>query len=309
MALSDLNRSHGAFPPNSGFLLVPRAPRRAAVSSLALYEAVLPQQRLALAVSRAAFQIGLANALPSSLQRQAGIDLDWWKGLLQEVVAPIIGKVTAVAFRLPPNGRTAALVMSDSFRSAGFIKQTPQPVTDLVHGIDQRLEDPGTCWQAPRVFVSDTFRSVNYRFSEAIEGAHWPLPPHDRRWLTVIREFQERTSDLLVGPATSTNAVVCHSDFTPRNLRVGADGRVRLIDWDNARFGPRLVDPLHYLCADVGWRGGSIAATVWRVVSTLREIGTDEEILAAAEWSDAPKKAYRPVEVAIREQIAALLRT
>jgi hypothetical protein len=295
------------FPPGRSFLLVPRRPRRAVAAALALYEAVEPRQRILLAAAQVGAAVGAPRLVRPVAEVPPGLDPTWWAAWTDAVARPEVGPVAQVAFRVPPNGRVAALLLAEGGEPVGFAKVLPRPPGPLHDTINRALQ-AGSAFAAPMVLAEGTFRGVTYRLDTPLPAGAHRRPPHDPpRIRAVIDEWQSQLASLAPPPEVPPDWVVCHGDFTPRNLRVFRDAGWWLIDWDNARWGPRLADELHYWCAEYCWRWRPRAdRDARRVLSLLRERGTDREIAAAAAWSQAPERTYRASERRLRAAVGAL---
>jgi hypothetical protein len=296
-----------AFPPGSRFLMLPRGPRRAAWSGLALYEAVEPQQRIALLAGSAAARAGLITVFPSSDRPE--VDWDWWESLVQEVVQPLVGPVERAAFRVPGNPRVAALLMDRVGHAVGFAKIVDGPRSRLATAASDRLGGADlSAFRVPAMLMEGQHRGVRYRVLEPLpEGPHLP-PPHDpdRLWATVD-EFQAALAPVPGPPGTPPHHVPCHADLTPRNLRRASDGAWWLFDWDNIRFGPRLADELRFWAAAFAYRRRvDVVRAAGRILELLRRRGSDSEILEAVEWPDQVRQTYRDIEPELHAAVGML---
>lgn len=301
-------RDHGyvAYPPGGDFLLLPRAPARATRTGLALYEAVEPRQLVALRLGDLLARSRLHRLLPSATH--ARVDWAWWSRLVTEVAEPHVGRVAHISFRIPSSARVAALLADERGRPVGFAKITEGPRTSLAAAVDGQLarQRPRT-FIAPTPLVDDHLDGVDFRLLEPLpEGPHRPPPDDVARVNEVVDEFHTLARDLQPPANVPAHHVACHADLTPRNLRVTADDRWMLFDWDTVRWGPRLADELRYWCAALVYRGSpDIGAATTRVLVRLRARGDDEEIRAAVEWADAVPKTYRRAERVLRAAVGA----
>jgi hypothetical protein len=300
----------GGFPPGRAFLLIPRRPRRAAISSLALYEAVEPRQRAVLAGARMGIGIGLGRLLRPPDGPPQSLDPNWWESFCHVVAAPVVGRVGLCSFRIPPNGRTAALLMDDAGRPIGFAKQLTRPPPELVSRITRAMARPDLPFATPTTLAEGSFEGSLFRLSTPLpEGPHRRPPHRPDRVAEIVDAWQAAVREIPRPDGATGDAVVCHGDFTPRNLRVASDGRWWLIDWDSARWGPPLADELHYWCAEYGWRFRPRPRRhARRVLRLLRRRGSDRQIMEAALWPDAPPRVYRASEHRLRAEVARLAR-
>lgn len=288
---------HVAFPPGSGFVMLPRAPRRAARAGLALYETVETQQRIAALAGRVLTTAGLARLLPA-LDRPE-VDTGWWEAFIKEVAQPLIGPVGSVAFRVPGNPRVSALMMDHDGRPQGFAKLLNSPAPDRMAALSALLSSaPTSAFYSPRTLAEGERDGWHYRLLEPLpEGAHRAPPFAPQKISAVADEFHDRAGGLPRPAGKPSHYVLCHADLTPRNLRVAADGQWWLFDWDNARWGPRLSDELRYWCAWFAYRRRpDVERDAARVHGLLRRRGSEEEIQEAVHWPDRVEQTFRPIE-------------
>jgi hypothetical protein len=291
-------RGYVAFPPRGDFLLLPRRPTRATTAGLALYDPVEPRQLFALRAGSLLGRLGAQLLAPRVTNGR--IDWSWWQRLVTEVAEPIVGPVGHLAFRVPGSRRIAALLLDQRGQPLGFVKTTEGPRSALAQAVDRSF-----AVSPPRSFlVVDTLRDdrlddVHFRVLAPLpEGPHRPPPLEPSRVRAVIDEFHAGADVLDRPEGTPSHHVPCHADMTPRNLRVLADGRWALFDWDAVRWGPRLADELRYWCAALAYGGiTDTEQAAARVVSRLRARGDDAEIHEAAVWSQrVVRRTYREVE-------------
>jgi hypothetical protein len=298
------------FLPTRNFLVVPKSPRCATISALALSDAVEPRQRLMFRISTLAARLSVGRALPALAQLPKGLDPAWWSAWFDAVARPLLSDPGYVGYRVPPNGRVAALLMDHRGRPLAFAKHLSRPPCDLELRISRVLQHGHLAFCTPRVMAEGEFNHIWYRMYEPLPGGLHRRPPRDPpRMRGILDAWQHTFHHLPRPPGVPQEAVVCHADFTPRNLRLATDRQWWLIDWDNARWGPRLADELHYWCAEYCWGlRPRPQRDAQRVLALLRERGTDTEIATAAEWPEAPARAYRSAELRLRALVGELAR-
>lgn len=303
-------REHVAFPPRSRFIMLPRRPRRAAHAGLALYEAVEPQQRIALEVGRVAARLGLAPLLPGNDRSE--VDRAWWAAFVSTVVEPTVGAVSHLAFRVPGNPRVSALAMDARGRPLAFAKLLNSVEPELPAAANAVLSaEPTASFRVPAVLDEGRFERWRYRLLRPLpEGPHRPPPRAPQRLWALVDELHDRL-DVLSRPATvPAHHVVCHADLTPRNVRVATDGSWWLFDWDNLRWGPRLADELRYWSAWFAYRARpNVERDAARVLALLRQRGSDHEIREAVDWPDQVRQTYRRIEPELHAAVAAAVTT
>ncbi len=304
------NAEFAGFLPFRNFLIVPKRPRQAILSAMGLYDAVEPRQRWTFRAAVLTAEAGLGRFLPTLPVLPKGLEPDWWAAWYESWARAHVGPIEFVAYRVPPNGRTAALLMDGKGHPLAFAKQLSRPPTELERQITGRLNAGDLPLLTPRVLAEGEFEGINFRLYTPLPRGPHRRPPHDvRRLRGILDAWQASVSGLTRPPGVGKDGVVCHADFTARNLRVASDGRWWLIDWDNARWGPRLADELHYWSAEYCWRRRPrVNRDAQKVLSLLRQRGTDDEIAAAVDWPSAPTKAYRAIELELRASVGELAR-
>jgi hypothetical protein len=297
-AVRDLRSvDHLAFPPGGDFLLLPRVPARATRAGLALYDPVERRQRFALWAGGLLVRAHLQRLVPRATNDR--LDWSWWGRLVTEIAEPIVGPVEHVAFRIPGSSRVAALLLDQRGQPVGFVKTTKEPRSSLALAMDRRFAtSPPRTFLTLETLLDSHLDGVSFRMLSPMPGGpHHPPPLDPPRVRAIVDEFQQAPEVARPG-GTPAHHVPCHGDMTPRNLRVLADGRWVLFDWDAVRWGPRLADELRYWCAALVYRGTiQPAKATERVVALLRERGDDAEIHEASVWSQRMvRKTYRTAE-------------
>jgi hypothetical protein len=300
------SRSYVGFPPGSGLLMLPASPPRAARAGLALYEAVERRQRFALAGMNLLTRIGLQTLMPNAAAR--AMDWGWWERWIDEVARPVVGAVGHVAVRIPATARVCVLLMDRDGRPTGFAKILDAEEPEQSSRVLKLLAEAGPrSFRVPAILAEGVFDGTAFSLSEPLpEGPHRRPPRDVVRVRAVLDEFTDHLSPIERPPAVPAHHVLCHTGFTPRNLRVTGDGGWWLFDLDNVRWGPRLAAELRYWSADFAYRArprvGRAAAHVLRL---LRERGTDDEIREAVHWP-GHTRTYRHVEREIHLRVAEL---
>jgi hypothetical protein len=289
-------RRYLAFPPGSGFLLLPHAPRRATLAGLALYDTVRPRQRLMLTAGTGLARLGLQHALPSNTR--GDVDWSWWEQLAGEALEPMVGHVGHLALRVPPAPFSACgLYLADDGRPLAFVKaDTPPPDPDEASVLELLRSAELATFRTPMPIRIDHQDGIAYRVLEPLpEGPHHDPPFDPPRLWRIIDEFRELLTALPRPPSVDAQHVPCHGDLHVRNLRRASDGQLWLFDWERFRWAPRLADELRYWSSHFGGRArGRDDEHARTVLDLLRRRGSDEEILAALRWPDyQPKRAVQ----------------
>jgi hypothetical protein len=252
--------------------------------------------------------LGLSRLLPRPWSALAALDQAWWEAWLGTVAPGHVEEIAYVAFRVPPNGRVAALLLDPDGEPRAFAKVLSRPMTPLQRAVARLLTSPLAPVQTPRLLGCGEFEGVPYQVLEPMPtGAHHALPLGSGIVPTIVDAFQERVMQMAMPADVDSSYTVCHGDFTPRNLRRARDGSNWLYDWDNLRWGPRLADELSYWCAEQAWqRCARLEKSAELVLRRLRSRGNDHEIAEAAEWPGAAKRTYRETEVHLRRAVGRL---
>lgn len=106
-----------------------------------------------------------------------------------------------------------------------------------------RLHNHAQGWERPADFERHSWDVAGLVGDEPLWGRFWELDAleADQRNLVLAARDQARADLTAFGDGTDRYGLI-HGDFLPENLLVGADGRVRLIDFDDAGFGWHLFD-------------------------------------------------------------------
>lgn len=130
------------------------------------------------------------------------------------------------------------------------------------------------------------------RLLEPLPAMHRPYSWNSDVMPEIASQASKVLSRVLPRPEeTLENWLPLHGDLTPWNLRVDRRGRLWLIDWEFARWGPPLADLLRYAVTDltISWVDPKLIA---REVSE-RLGGNDAALREAAEfWLSHPIFAF-----------------
>ena len=292
--------------PGRSFLVLPAAPRKALWAGLGLYDGVEPLQRALLGAARTLVATRLERLLPANSVE--GVDWEWWDSWIDEVAAPLLGPIEHVAIRVPPNGRTCMLLMDGAGTPLGFVKRLAAPLSPFSAQVRDCLDRaPLRSIRVPRTVDEGRHRDQDYILFEPITAGPHRRPPSDPGHIAaIVDELRERLADIPRPAAVKDHHVVCHTGFTPRNVRVAGDGEWWLFDWDNVTWGPYLAPELRYWCADATYR--------WRVnpdraardiYARLRTRASDQDIVEATAWSGT-LATYRATEQVLRATVGQL---
>lgn len=295
------------FPPRSHHVLLPERPTRAALAGLTLYDATLRHQRVAAAAGHLLLRAGLGPLLRDR-DLPADLDLGWWRQWCSTIAADHVGPVHRLAFRFWED-RVAGLLLNADAVPVGFAKlwrDPPGPPRE-----DPDLQGPilttlaahrPRSFRTPALLCEGSHEGWHYLLFEALPGGrHRPLPPDPHRVSAIVDEIQTRLTDVPRPATTPAHHVVSHGDLTPRNLRLAGDGQAWLIDWEYARWAPRLADELRFWVTSSALRARPRPERDGRgIVALLRRRGSESDIAEALHWRDY----ITPSEASIRHVIA-----
>ncbi len=280
------------FPRRTHHILLPAGPREATRAGFALYDNTLLHQRLARSLGTALLNLRLQGiyrlgSLPGTL-----LDQQWWREWCEQIAIPRLGPIGRAAFRLWED-RIVALLMTASGRPRGFAKVwrdppgPPRPVPYMQCEVLQRLSgDRLSAFRVCALLLEGTLEGWAYQLFEPL-----PFGPHSRvaadpvRIARIFDEIRERLADVPRSANIPPHYLLGHGDFTPRNVRRASDGYVWVLDWEYARWAPRLVDELQFWTAEFSWRVRPRPDRDGRrVLARLRERGDDASIAEALCW-------------------------
>ena len=114
-----------------------------------------------------------------------------------------------------------------------------------VGGIAARLHNQATGWQAPAGFRRHSWDVEGLVGEQPFWGRFWELaalaPPERDLLMTAREHVRKAMLSFAASVDASQNYSLIHADFVPENLLL-ADGKVRLLDFDDAGFGWHLFD-------------------------------------------------------------------
>jgi hypothetical protein len=272
------------FPPRWSHIKVPLSSRQAARAALAMYS---PCTRKGIAVQQAGW--ALVSALgpavlpgrrttwtPPVAQPEWDDLLNRWRGRH--------GNFDGMAiYERPQQGRAGSLfLLLRGGDPVGFVRlrHDAQQATEREHRVLQALTENGV----------DAFWHPRPLAVDAIGGWHAlvasPLPPSMHR---PVRDGDPQVVTAALGAAvaaalpraaqTPSHWEPMHGDLTPWNLRRLAGGRVALVDWEDAGWGPPGADAALYQATLTALYGYPVrpapaeAAAFWRDRLERRPVG------------------------------------
>jgi Phosphotransferase enzyme family len=192
-------------------------------------------------------------------------------------------------------------------RVGDTVRRPPGPNAEFVRALLRLLEERGF-EGAPRLLGSDEQGRDVLTF---VEGR---VPPGDGAGLSdaeiasaarLIRDFHDATAGTALAAG---EAVVLHTDLGPHNTVFRGGGAVALIDWDDARPGPRLLDLGHatWCFAEIGPDGGPVEGQAARARSFCAAYGWDDVPAVIAEIERYHRSAQARHEAAGRARAAQI---
>lgn len=258
-AVDSKPRRFKRFPPGSGNLRVPVESRAGALAAIALWPACRPVAVGARRLARAGVRVFGPRALPGPARPwDPPTGKGTWRRLLDrwsERVGPI---ETWSVYERPQAARDgfAVLLLDARGDALGFAK---------VRSRNAPIAREWAAMRAARAASTTTF-TVPEPLETGEEGAwHWwlsrPLPPglhappSDPPIETIATEIGEALRELPRDDSVPAHWSPMHGDLTPWNLR-DAGGRLILVDWEDAGWGPPRADLVLYRAVEAALGGG-----------------------------------------------------
>jgi hypothetical protein len=102
-------------------------------------------------------------------------------------------------------------------------------------------------FRIPKIIDSRDIGRWHLRIVEPLPVRHRPHPWDPVGLHAIARDIARVLAETLARPVEASESwVPIHGDLTPWNLRVDGRGRVWLLDWEWATWGPRIADILRY---------------------------------------------------------------
>jgi len=239
-----------AFPPGLRQLQVPLSSRRAARAGLALYS---PCRLRGILLQRAAWVgVGILGSFGLPGRRRAlepPLDEGAWASLLQAWSAEIGSFDDVALYVRTQRSRKGFIALAlDAGRPVAFLKSRPSGDPDLA---SERAAVEAVTQAGPALFhVPPVLAEVTCAGWTTL--AFRPLPPSPHRPLRrapaemIAGEIASSLNALKRSSEVPSHWVPCHGDLTPWNLRRLPDGRVSLVDWEDAGWAPPDSDLVLY---------------------------------------------------------------
>lgn len=264
------------YPPALGHILLPEAPRSAAVQGSSLYTATRLRALIAHRGGRALLHLIGTAWLAAARREGMPISPESWAALLRSLRARGF-PVTTVALhtRTQSERNGFSMLLIESTGVTAFVRVAELPVLDAECRALSLLEtaQPGS-FAFPRLLMRDTCGALSIAaYSVVLSGFHRPArrPPLGE----IVSDIQRALAPLPRPQGTPLHWMPIHGDLTPWNLRE-CHGTVSLVDWEAVGWGPPHADEVLYAAAaralrlpEPGVSWDEEAVTFW--VSRLRQ--------------------------------------
>lgn len=242
------------YPPTLGHVLLPGAPRSAALAGSTLYAAARPRGLAAQRLGRGMIRAFGTSWLPIAHPGDIPLRTDHWDALVTLVADHGIHFDSfALHTRTQGDRKGYSVLVISNDRPAGFVRVGAPDTLEMERRALEMLNtvEPET-FRPPRLLGGASSGGVDFvLLSAVLEGSHRPprRPPLDE----IVREIQVALGQLPKPPDTPCDWRPMHGDFTPWNLRQVGD-RISLIDWESAGWGPPFADQTLYVAASEALR-------------------------------------------------------
>jgi hypothetical protein len=294
--------------PRERSLILPVGPPRALRNAFGLVDAHTPARSLLVACARGFSKTGMIPLIP--VRRKPANEVgDRLQQLLPKVAGALRQEpaVMAVALR---DDRIDVLLMDHAGVPVAFLKLATGDDAEGRMTSEAKVQDcmrtpTRALARVPRILTRGELDGHSFHVYEPLpDGPHGRPTPDPELIAAIVDDVRIRLADL-PRPADAPNHFVPgHGDFTHRNLRAAGDGSLWLLDWEYARWTPRLADELRYWTAHHAyglWINPRRAAGL--IVKVLRTRGSDDDIGEAVAFP----VFNRPREHAIRKAVGKLI--
>jgi hypothetical protein len=232
------------FPPGWDHVLVPTSSKKAALAALAMYT---PCTRKAVLYHELAWQatrlFGVV-ALPGAEKHcENPLVSALWDKLINQWREHLGSFDTFALYKRRHRNRDGLIVLLvDGDAPRAFVKLRHETSVMQEYNVMNRVFAHGPfSFFVPRPIHVDRCRSVTYLATE-------PLPPFPHRpaknppLYEIVTEVQAALVGIHRPSQIPGHWLPMHGDFTPWNLRRVRDGRLVLVDWEHAGWGPPGAD-------------------------------------------------------------------
>ncbi len=282
------------YPPVLGHVLIPRAPRSAALAGSTLYTPArrrgLIAQRVARGLTRLIGPIWLRDAGPGQVPIEAE-----HRSAFEAMLGEAGLTMDSVAFytRTQRNRSGYSVLVIDSGKAVGFVRVGPPDAVDrecLVLEMIDRFQP--TTFRYPKVVArASVGESSLVLLTVVLDGFH--KPPMNPPVVEISNEIRQALADVEKPVGIPSHWVPIHGDFTPWNLRTDRTG-LSLVDWESVDWGPPDADVALYEAAAAALNGHT------------RSRAPSAE--AASFWSERLGPADNKRDARLRERLLEALR-
>ena len=238
------------YPPILGHVLLPSAPRSAALAGSDLYAPSRRRSYLSHRAGRVLIRAVGPRWLPPVLRDDLPLDAETWAALVQSLRARG-WRVDEVALytRTQASRVSFSVLVIDRGDPVTFVRIGPPEALDNECLAVSLLDDvQPQAFEFPRLLGRGSLGSLGYAaFSTVLSGPHRPSmnPPVE----AIVAGIQDGLQGLPPRSGTPSHWRPMHGDFTPWNLRETRDQGPALIDWETAGWGPPGADEMLYYAA------------------------------------------------------------
>lgn len=245
------------FPPGSGNLRVPVDSRADAEATIALWPACRPSAVIARRVARTAVRLFGPLAIPGRARPwRPPTGEPAWRELLERW-GSTVGEIEAWSIYERPQAERegfAALLLRDGL-PLGFAKlrTDPAPIDREWDAMRAMRAARPTTFEVPEPLEKGAAGEWRWWLSRALPlGLH--APPIEPPLSAITGEIGAALRALPRASTVPDHWTPMHGDFTPWNLR-DSGGRLLLIDWEDAGWGPPSADLVLYRAVEAALGG------------------------------------------------------
>lgn len=247
-AVAATSRRFKRFPPGTGNLLVPVDSRTAAMAAIALWPACRSTAVWARRLARTAVAIAGPRALPGRARTWTpppGQDV--WDRLVDRW-SEVVGSVASWSvYQRPQTERDGfAVLLIEQGRPRGFakVRAAADPIAREWRALKAARGARTGAFEVPEPLATGEEDGWHWWLSRSLPvGLH--TPPRDPPLEAITAEIHEALAGFPRPEGTPDHWSPIHGDLTPWNLRESS-GRLVLVDWEDAGWGPPRADEVLY---------------------------------------------------------------
>jgi hypothetical protein len=269
-----VNDRFKTFPPGWAHLRIPVGSRASARAGLALYAPCRPGGRAVQRAAWAAVSMAGPRVLPGPARDwQPPMGQAVWTQLRDEWEATVGTIDTAAVYEQPQASRSGlALLLLRGGGPVGFVKvrRGDDHALRVEHAALTGLQGAGIrAFRAPEPLALGAHDAWAYLMTTALPP-RLSRPPRAPDLTSVAADVQRGLRDALPRDGCPAHWQPMHGDLTPWNLREHRRGRLSLVDWEDAAWGPPGADEVLYRATAAALRdepaatGPAEAVAFWR---------------------------------------------